>query len=102
VFFLHFLSFKPSYPCFCDNHKKQEPTQLFANAFFIFLNQERSGSSGGALGNYESYKPSTGAMGDRMSALKQAFHVKKKKNPLKFFSIDVVYIHVNIPIYGDD
>ncbi|KAK7174818.1 hypothetical protein R3I93_001880 [Phoxinus phoxinus] len=40
---------------------------------------ERS-SSGAALGNYEAYKPSTGAMGDRMSALKQAFHAQYKNH----------------------
>ena len=39
--------------------------------------QERSagGSGASALGNYDAYKPSTGAMGDRMSAMKSAFQV---------------------------
>uniref|UniRef100_A0A673IMU9 ATP-dependent RNA helicase DDX42-like n=1 Tax=Sinocyclocheilus rhinocerous TaxID=307959 RepID=A0A673IMU9_9TELE len=41
---------------------------------------ERSSSGGAALGNYEAYKPSTGAMGDRMSALKQAFQPQYKNH----------------------
>ncbi|XP_067220905.1 ATP-dependent RNA helicase DDX42-like, partial [Chanodichthys erythropterus] len=41
---------------------------------------ERSSSGGAALGNYEAYKPSTGAMGDRMSALKQAFQAQYKNH----------------------
>uniref|UniRef100_A0A8C1MUN1 DEAD (Asp-Glu-Ala-Asp) box helicase 42 n=1 Tax=Cyprinus carpio TaxID=7962 RepID=A0A8C1MUN1_CYPCA len=43
---------------------------------------ERSSSGGGgaALGNYEAYKPSTGAMGERMSALKQAFQAQYKNH----------------------
>uniref|UniRef100_A0A672T073 ATP-dependent RNA helicase DDX42 n=1 Tax=Sinocyclocheilus grahami TaxID=75366 RepID=A0A672T073_SINGR len=41
---------------------------------------ERSSSGGAALGNYEAYKPSTGAMGDRMSALKQAFQSQYKNH----------------------
>uniref|UniRef100_A0AAY4BCP4 RNA helicase n=1 Tax=Denticeps clupeoides TaxID=299321 RepID=A0AAY4BCP4_9TELE len=40
---------------------------------------ERS-SGGSALGNYEAYKPSTGAMGDRMSAMKQAFQAQYKSH----------------------
>ncbi|XP_056309613.1 ATP-dependent RNA helicase DDX42 [Danio aesculapii] len=42
---------------------------------------ERSGGSiAAALGNYETFKPSTGAMGDRMSALKQAFQAQYKNH----------------------
>ncbi|XP_066498637.1 ATP-dependent RNA helicase DDX42 isoform X1 [Hoplias malabaricus] len=37
-------------------------------------------SSNSALGNYEAYKPSTGAMGDRMSAMKQAFQAQYKNH----------------------
>uniref|UniRef100_W5KWD2 ATP-dependent RNA helicase DDX42 n=1 Tax=Astyanax mexicanus TaxID=7994 RepID=W5KWD2_ASTMX len=37
-------------------------------------------SSSAALGNYEAYKPSTGAMGDRMSAMKQAFQAQYKNH----------------------
>uniref|UniRef100_A0A8B9L775 RNA helicase n=1 Tax=Astyanax mexicanus TaxID=7994 RepID=A0A8B9L775_ASTMX len=36
--------------------------------------------SSAALGNYEAYKPSTGAMGDRMSAMKQAFQAQYKNH----------------------
>ncbi|XP_051987808.1 ATP-dependent RNA helicase DDX42-like isoform X2 [Xyrauchen texanus] len=39
---------------------------------------ERSGSS--ALGNYEAFKPHTGVMGDRMSALKEAFQAQYKNH----------------------
>uniref|UniRef100_A0A673ID42 ATP-dependent RNA helicase DDX42 n=1 Tax=Sinocyclocheilus rhinocerous TaxID=307959 RepID=A0A673ID42_9TELE len=45
------------------------------------LGSESTVSFGGAaLGNYEAYKPSTGAMGDRMSALKQAFQPQYKNH----------------------
>uniref|UniRef100_A0A8B9L972 RNA helicase n=1 Tax=Astyanax mexicanus TaxID=7994 RepID=A0A8B9L972_ASTMX len=47
------------------------------HASFLLL-QERSSSA--ALGNYEAYKPSTGAMGDRMSAMKQAFQAQYKNH----------------------
>ncbi|KAG5854785.1 hypothetical protein ANANG_G00041430 [Anguilla anguilla] len=39
-----------------------------------------SGSGSGILSNYESYKPSSGAMGDRMSAMKQAFQAQYKNH----------------------
>ncbi|XP_026064531.1 ATP-dependent RNA helicase DDX42-like [Carassius auratus] len=41
---------------------------------------ERSSSGGSPLGNYEAFKPSTGAMGERMSALKQAFQAQYKNH----------------------
>ncbi|TRY98960.1 hypothetical protein DNTS_001232 [Danionella cerebrum] len=37
-------------------------------------------SSAGALANYEAFKPSTGAMGDRMSALRHAFQSQYKNH----------------------
>ncbi|XP_048870397.1 ATP-dependent RNA helicase DDX42 [Brienomyrus brachyistius] len=37
-------------------------------------------ASGSSLSNYETYKPSSGAMGDRMSALKQAFQAQYKNH----------------------
>ncbi|XP_072568816.1 ATP-dependent RNA helicase DDX42 isoform X2 [Paramormyrops kingsleyae] len=37
-------------------------------------------ASGSSLCNYETYKPSSGAMGDRMSALKQAFQAQYKNH----------------------
>ncbi|TSQ23930.1 ATP-dependent RNA helicase DDX42 [Bagarius yarrelli] len=37
-------------------------------------------SSGSVLGNYESYKPPSGAMGDRMAAMKQAFQSQYKNH----------------------
>lgn len=45
---------------------------FFSLNLFVYT-QERS--SGSVLGNYESYKPPSGAMGDRMAAMKQAFQV---------------------------
>ncbi|KAJ8284327.1 hypothetical protein COCON_G00031770 [Conger conger] len=42
--------------------------------------QDRGGSGSGILSNYESYKPSSGAMGDRMSAMKQAFQAQYKNH----------------------
>ncbi|XP_036391150.1 ATP-dependent RNA helicase DDX42-like isoform X1 [Megalops cyprinoides] len=44
--------------------------------------QDRGGAGSGSsvLSNYESYKPSTGAMGDRMSAMKQAFQAQYKNH----------------------
>ncbi|KAI1896395.1 hypothetical protein AGOR_G00094340 [Albula goreensis] len=41
---------------------------------------ERGGSGSAVLSNYESYKPSSGAMGDRMSAMKQAFQAQYKNH----------------------
>uniref|UniRef100_A0A4W4DSX2 ATP-dependent RNA helicase DDX42 n=1 Tax=Electrophorus electricus TaxID=8005 RepID=A0A4W4DSX2_ELEEL len=44
------------------------------------LGSESSERSGSALGNYEAFKPSTGAMGDRMAAMKQAFQAQYKNH----------------------
>lgn len=50
---------------------------LETDCFSVNSTQERGSGSGcgSALGNYEAYKPPTGAMGDRMAAMKQAFQV---------------------------
>ncbi|KAJ8414221.1 hypothetical protein AAFF_G00050910 [Aldrovandia affinis] len=42
--------------------------------------QDRGGGSSAILTNYESYKPVSGAMGDRMSAMKQAFQAQYKNH----------------------
>ena len=40
----------------------------------VFLFEDR-GSNNNVMSNYEAYKPSTGAMGDRLTAMKAAFQV---------------------------
>uniref|UniRef100_A0A3B3RGF3 ATP-dependent RNA helicase DDX42 n=1 Tax=Paramormyrops kingsleyae TaxID=1676925 RepID=A0A3B3RGF3_9TELE len=44
------------------------------------LGERGVAASGSSLCNYETYKPSSGAMGDRMSALKQAFQAQYKNH----------------------
>lgn len=39
------------------------------------------------MSNYEAYKPSTGAMGDRLTAMKAAFQVWNKYSILKAFKM---------------
>lgn len=39
-----------------------------------FFSQDR-GNNNSVMSNYEAYKPSTGAMGDRLTAMKAAFQV---------------------------
>uniref|UniRef100_F6R9N2 RNA helicase n=1 Tax=Monodelphis domestica TaxID=13616 RepID=F6R9N2_MONDO len=67
---------------FHPHHGTEPVSKFFRSSYIIlglFIPQDR-GNNSNVMSNYEAYKPSTGAMGDRLTAMKAAFQSQYKSH----------------------